>query len=214
MNALQQQVEKGVEVLRAGGIIVFPTDTVYGLGVDAFNPSAVRRVYEVKRRVADLPLPLLLGDVCQVDALAEAVPGFARFMAERFWPGGLTIVLPKSALLPSHLGRGATVAVRVPRHAVALDLIARLGRPLVGTSANISGQPSVLTAGEARQQLGSEVDLIIDGGKCPGGVESTIIDATGEVPVVVRRGIITERAIGKAYEDYCEERDSAYRSRL
>jgi L-threonylcarbamoyladenylate synthase len=214
LNALQQQVERGVEVLRAGGVIVFPTDTVYGLGADAFNPRAVRRVYEVKRRSADLALPLLLGGLSQVDALAEAVPGFARFMAERFWPGGLTIVLPKSVSLPSHLGRGATVAVRVPRHAVALDLISRLGRPLVGTSANISGEPSVLTADEARKQLGSEVELIIDGGKCPGGVESTIIDATGEVPVVLRRGMITEFAIGKAYEDYCGERCIAYRSRL
>ncbi len=214
MNALQQQVEAGVEVLRAGGVIVFPTDTVYGLGVDAFNPRAVRRVYDVKRRAADLPLPLLVGDVSQVDALAEAVPEFARFIAERFWPGGLTLVLPRSASLPPHLGRGATVAVRVPRHLVALDLISRLGRPLVGTSANISGQSSVLTAGEAMQQLGNEVDLIIDGGKCPGGVESTIIDVTGEVPVIVRRGIITDDAISKAYEDYCEERYSAYRSGL
>lgn len=201
-------------VLRAGGVIVFPTDTVYGLGADAFNPRAVQRVYEVKRRAADLPLPLLLGNVSQVCTVAEAISGFAQFMAERFWPGGLTIVLPKRASLPSYLGMGATVAVRVPKHPVSLALISRLGRPLVGTSANISGQPSVLTAGEARQQLGREVDLIIDGGKCPGGRESTVVDGTGEVPVVVRHGIIAEHAISKAYEEYCEARDNAYRSRL
>lgn len=214
MDALQQQIEKGVVVLRAGGVIVFPTDTVYGLGADAFNSRAVQRVYEVKRRATDLPLPLLLGSVSQVCTVAEAISGFAQFMAERFWPGGLTIVLPKRASLPSYLGMGATVAVRVPQHPVSLALISRLGRPLIGTSANISGQPSVLTAGEARQQLGREVDLIIDGGKCPGGRESTVVDGTGEVPVVVRHGIIAEHAISKAYEEYCEARDNAYRSRL
>lgn len=195
-------------------MIVFPTDTVYGLGADAFNSRAVRRIYEVKRRAATLPFPLLVADMSQLCTVAEAISGFARFMAERFWPGGLTIVLPKSAALPSYLGVGATVAVRVPNHPISLALVSRLGRALIGTSANISGQPSVLTAGEARRQLGREVDLIIEGGKCPGGRESTVVDGTGEVPVVIRPGIIPEHAISKAYEEYCEARDNEYRSGL
>jgi len=211
---LQGQVKEAVQILKKGGVIVFPTDTVYGLGADAFNSKAVERIYEIKKRPRHLPLPLLLSDVSQITMIAESVPQIGWFLAARFWPGGLTLVLPKMASLSSYLTRGPTIAVRVPNHSICLALIKCLGGPIIGTSANISGRPSSLTVDEVKQQLGDKVDLIIDGGKCPGGSESTIVDVTGEVPVVLRQGIIAQREIDKAYREYREVRSNACCSRL
>ncbi len=194
------QVKEAVQILKKGGVIVLPTDTVYGLGADAFNSKAVDRIYEIKNRPRHLPLPLLLSDVSQITMIAESVPEVGWFLASRFWPGGLTLVLPKIASLPSYLTRGPTIAVRIPNHPICLALIEGLGRPIIGTSANISGRPSCLTTDEVKQQLGDKVDLIIDGGKCPGGGESTIVDVTGEVPVVLRQGIIAQYEIDKILE--------------
>jgi len=197
---LHGQVKEAVQILKKGGVIVLPTDTVYGLGADAFNSKAVDRIYEIKNRPRHLPLPLLLSDVSQITMIAESVPEVGWFLASRFWPGGLTLVLPKIASLPSYLTRGPTIAVRIPNHPICLALIEGLGRPIIGTSANISGRPSCLTTDEVKQQLGDKVDLIIDGGKCPGGGESTIVDVTGEVPVVLRQGIIAQYEIDKILE--------------
>jgi len=214
MDALQQQIKEAVEILRKGGIIAFPTDTVYGLGADAFNPKAVERIYRVKRRPGHLPFPLLLSDMSQISIVAEAISEAALFLARRFWPGGLTLVLPKSALLPAYLASQSTIAVRVPNHPIPLALIQCLGNPIIGTSANISGSPSTLTADEVKQQLGAKVDLIIDGGKCPGGSESTIVDVTGKVPVILRQGIIPRYKIEKAFDEYREIKNYAHCSRL
>lgn len=214
MNALQGQVKEAVQILKKGGVIVFPTDTVYGLGADAFNSKAVERVYEIKKRPRHLPFPLLLSDVSQVTMIAESVPDIGWFLASRFWPGGLTLVLPKAASLPTYLTKGPSVAVRVPNHPICLAIIKRLGRPVIGTSANISGRPSSLTADKVKQQLGDKVDLIIDGGKCPGGGESTIVDVTGDRPIVLRQGIIAQYEIDKVYREYCEVRSDACCSRL
>jgi len=200
MNKLQGQVKEAVQMLKKGGVIVLPTDTVYGLGADAFNSKAVDRIYEIKNRSRHLPLPLLLSDVSQITMIAESVPEIGWFLASCFWPGGLTLVLPKIASLPSYLTRGPTIAVRIPNHPICLDLIEGLGRPIIGTSANISGRPSCLTTDEVKQQLGDKVDLIIDSGKCPGGGESTIVDVTGEVPVVLRQGIIAQYEIDRILE--------------
>ena len=202
MNALQEQIEKGVEVLKQGGIIAFPTDTVYGLGADAFNPKAVERIYEVKKRPRHLPFPLLLSDMSQVTTVAEPASGIAWFLAKRFWPGGLTLVVPKAASLPAYLAKGSTVAIRIPNHPVCLALIRDLGSRIIGTSANISGEPATLSADEVEQQLADKVDLIIDGGKRPAGVESTVVDVTGEAPVILRQGIIPEHEIDKACKEY------------
>ena len=214
MNALPEQVEKGVEILREGGVIAFPTDTVYGLGADAFNLQAVKRVYEIKNRPEHLPFPLLIANTAQFTTVAEPVSGIAWFLAKRFWPGGLTLVLPKMVSLPPYLAKGSTVAVRIPNNPICLALIEHLGRPIIGTSANISGRASAVTAYEVRQQLGDKVDLIIDGGKCPGGKESTIVDATHEVPVILRQGIIPKHEIDKAHKEYNEVSSNAYCSRL
>ena len=134
--------------------------------------------------------PLLIADIEQLTTLAEPIPEIAWFLVRRFWPGGLTLVLSRKDSLPAHLASGPTIAVRVPNHPVCLALIKGLGKPITGTSANISGQPAALTAEEVEQQLGGRIDLVIDGGKCPGGKESTIVDVTHEPPTILRQGII------------------------
>ncbi len=188
---LNEQILQGVQVLKSGGVIAFPTDTVYGVGADVFNKLAVNRVYTVKERQRNIPFPLLLSDINQVICVAEFVPEIAWFLMRRFLPGGLTLVLRKNADLPDFLNpKGSTVAIRVPNHPVTLALIQGLGRPLIGTSANISGRPSPVTAKEAKDQLNTKVDLIIDGGKCPGGIESTVIDITTEIPKIMREGLV------------------------
>jgi len=204
MGVLQREIEKGVRILKNGGVVAFPTDTVYGLGADAFNSWAVERIYEIKNRPKHLQLPLLIADTPQLTAMADPIPEIAWFLARRFWPGGLTLVLPKADSLPTCLSTGPGIAVRVPNHPICLALIHRLGNPIIGTSANVSGQPAALTADEVRQQLGEKIDFIINGGKCPGGRESTVVDVTRESPLILRQGIIPSYEIDKAYKEYLE----------
>jgi len=204
MPISQREIEKGVRILKEGGVIVFPTDTVYGLGADACNSGAVERIYEIKNRPNNQQLPLLIADTSQLTAMAGEIPGIAWFLAERFWPGGLTLVLPKADSLPAYLAPGRSIAIRVPNHPVCLALIQHLGNPIIGTSANISGQPPALTADEVGQQLGEKIDFIINGGKCPGGKESTIVDVNSQEPVILRRGLIPAHEIDKAYKEYLE----------
>ena len=201
---MQREIEKGVRILKNGGVVAFPTDTVYGLGADAFNSWAVERIYEIKNRPKHLQLPLLIADTPQLTAMADPIPEIAWFLARRFWPGGLTLVLPKADSLPTCLSTGPGIAVRVPNHPICLALIHRLGNPIIGTSANVSGQPAALTADEVRQQLGEKIDFIINGGKCPGGRESTVVDVTRESPLILRQGIIPSYEIDKAYKEYLE----------
>jgi L-threonylcarbamoyladenylate synthase len=210
------QVDRAVEILKAGGIVAFPTDTVYGLGGDAFNIEVAERIYRVKRRPRHLPLPVLLADSKQAASVADSVSGIARFLMRHFWPGGLTLVLPKKASFPDIITAGSNkVAVRIPDHVVPLTLIHGLGVPIIGTSANISDRPSPVTAEEVEQQLGSRVDLIIDVGKCTGGLESTVVDVTGGTPVILRHGVIPERDINMACQEYAREvGKSAYCSGL
>jgi len=204
VNALQEQVERGIKILKAGGIVAFPTDTVYGLGADAFNSKAVERIYAVKKRPRHLPFPLLIDDMSQLSNVAAPVSHLALFLAKHFGPGGLTLILSKTASLPTYLTNQSTIAVRVPDHPVPLALIQGLGRPIIGTSANISGKPSTLTVNQVKQQLRDKVDLIIDGDKCPSGSESTIVDVTGEMPTILRQGIIPKHEIEKAFNEYLE----------
>ncbi len=195
-SSIQQQVEQGVSILKQGGIVAFPTDTVYGLGAGISLAPAVKRVYQVKKRPRSMPLPLLLADVSQIGDVAKVVPPVAWLLAEKFLPGALTLVLAKSESVPDVItGKAKTVAVRVPAHPIPIALVQGLGIPIVGTSANLSGQPSALTADDVRNQLGNKVDLIIDGGRCPGGEESTIVDLTGETPVILREGAISREEL-------------------
>ena len=195
---MRQQIETALLVLRRGGLVAYPTDTVYGLGADAANPEAVRRVFAAKRRSPDLPLPLLAADL---DMLRRAAPGVDEDTLARlsvFIPGALTIVARAASWVPSEVTAGGpSVAVRVPGHDLCRALCAALGGPIIGTSANLSGGPTPLTAAEAVRQLGDSVDYVIEG-ECSGGVESTVLDVTADPPRVLRHGAIAEEALREA----------------
>jgi L-threonylcarbamoyladenylate synthase len=204
-SPIQKQVGKGITVLKQGGIVAFPTDTVYGLGAAISIDHAVARVYMVKGRPRSMALPLLLADKSQIAEVAEPVPPVAWLLADKFWPGALAMVLFKSKSVPDIVtGGGRTVAIRIPAHPIPVALARGLGTPIVGTSANLSGQPSALTAEEVYAQLGDRVDLIIDGGRCPGGKESTIVDLTVETPLILREGAISREELKKVCPSLAE----------
>ncbi|HEY3957160.1 MAG TPA: L-threonylcarbamoyladenylate synthase [Streptosporangiaceae bacterium] len=183
-------LKAAVEAVRRGELIVLPTDTVYGIGADAFSPAAVAGLLAAKRRGRDMPPPVLVGTVSAATALIEDMDNIGRRMIEEFWPGGLTLVCRVSRSLTWDLGdTEGTVAVRMPLHSFALDLLKETG-PLAVSSANVSGQPAATTADEAEQQLGDEVAVILDGGPATGGVASTIVDVTGVMPRLLRAGAI------------------------
>jgi L-threonylcarbamoyladenylate synthase len=215
-SKLVRQIETAAQIVKTGGVVAFPTDTVYGLGANPFKDKAVDRIYQVKRRDRQLPLPVLLADEVQMAGVVAAVSDVARLLMKRFWPGGLTLVLSKAASFPDNITAGGdSVAIRMPGHEVTLALIRKAGVPIVGTSANLSNQPSAVTAEEVKDQLGSAVDLVVDGGRCPGGVESTVVDLTGPVPIILRQGAVPEEKIKQVYLEYIKEADqNAYCSRL
>ena len=189
---------RAVEVLRAGGLVAFPTDTVYGLAVLPWDVDAVTRLYEAKQRPSDRPIPLLLSDTDQLNRVAMVPPQFRRRfrkLTTRFWPGGLTLVLSKTEIVPDVISPGPTVAVRVPDLPLARALIRDAGGVLAVTSANLSGQPNPITAQEVEEQLGDRIDLILDGGLCRECIPSTILDCTFHPPLLLRRGAIRETAL-------------------
>lgn len=187
---------EAVAVLRGGGLIAYPSDTVYGLGAAAGDEQAVARTFAVKGRLSQKALPLLLADVEDMAALCAEVPPIAKLLAERFWPGPLTLVLRRSpAFHSAALGSGDNVALRVPDHYFLRELVRALGEPITGTSANRSARPSCRTAYEVRRQLGSAVDLIIDGGPSRVGRESTVVDITSHPPKILREGVVRRREI-------------------
>lgn len=199
---VQEQIKKGVGILKQGGLVAYPTDTVYGLGAYAYLSGAVKRVYDVKERPRDMPLPLLLADENMIAGVAAELSSLAWLLINEFLPGALTLVVKKSIAVPRIVGiEGPTIAIRIPDHPVPIALIKGLKAPLIGTSANLSGKPSPLTAEEVKSQLGNRVDLIIDGGECPGGIESTVVDVTGEKPVILRKGAIPTEEIKRICGD-------------
>jgi L-threonylcarbamoyladenylate synthase len=184
--------ERAVALLRAGELVAFPTDTVYGVGAVAWDAAAVAGLYTAKLRPGDKAIPILLADPADIEQVARDLPPAARRIAEAFWPGPLTLVVPKAARVPDEVTAGGdTVAVRIPDHDLARDLIRAVGAPLATTSANLSGQPSPVTAQDVAAQLSGRIPFILDGGPCPGGVASTVVDLTGPSPVVLRPGPIT-----------------------
>jgi tRNA threonylcarbamoyl adenosine modification protein (Sua5/YciO/YrdC/YwlC family) len=184
-------VAEAVEALRRGELVVLPTDTVYGLAADAFSPAAVGRLLETKGRGRDMPTPVLVPSARTLDGLAESVPQVARDLVDAFWPGALTLVLRQAPTLAWDLGdTKGTVAVRMPLDAVALAVLEQTG-PLAVSSANRSGLPPALDAAEAARQLGTAVDVYLDGGPCREPVPSTIVDLTGDTPVVLREGALS-----------------------
>lgn len=187
-----------IDILKQGGLVAFPTDTVYGLGASMGSDVGLERVYQAKRRPRDQALPLLLADVSDLTKVAHPVPELAWQLVERLWPGALTLVLPKAATVPKLVSATPAVAVRLPDHPVPRALARGLGLPITGTSANLSSLPSSVTAQEVASQLAGSVDLIIDGGPCRAGVESTIIDLTGDRPLLLREGALKIRDIEMA----------------
>jgi tRNA threonylcarbamoyl adenosine modification protein (Sua5/YciO/YrdC/YwlC family) len=184
-------LEAAASAAAGGELLVIPTDTVYGLGADAFNAAAVRRLLEVKGRGPDMPVPVLVGSWTTIDGLVSVVTPTARTLVEAFWPGGLSLVMTHAPSLAWNLGDTAgTVMIRMPLHPVALELL-RLVGPMAVSSANRSGQPPATTAAQAEEQLGGDVAVYLDGGTAPVGVASTIVDLTGETPRVLRQGAVT-----------------------
>ncbi len=177
--------------VRAGGLVVLPTDTVYGIGADAFDADAVAGLLAAKGRGRDMPVPVLVGSWSTVEGLVLSVPTHARALIEAFWPGGLSLVLPQAPSLAWDLGdtRG-TVNLRMPLHPVALDLLREVG-PMAVSSANRSGQPPAATAEQARRQLGDSVSVYLDGGPSGEPVASTIVDLTEPQPRVLREGAVS-----------------------
>ncbi len=194
-DAMEDRVERAIEVLKEGGVVAFPTDTVYGIGGNAFVEQAVAKVYQIKQRPRHLALPLLISSKPDLERVARVVPEVAWRLADRFLPGGLTLVLKKAAVVPDIVAPGDTVAVRIPDHPIPIALIRGLGAPLIGTSANLSGGASPVTAQQVWAQLGNKVDIIVDGGRCRWGVESTVVDVSGEFPRVLREGVVPRREI-------------------
>jgi L-threonylcarbamoyladenylate synthase len=176
--------------LRTGELVAFPTDTVYGLGALVFDEQAVQSIYVAKGRSEDKAIPVLVGDPLDLEQVASSLSPAARQLADRFWPGPLTIIVQKRPDLPAAVSATGTVGVRLPDHPVARALLKASG-PLAVTSANLSGQPSPRTAGEVLQQLDGCLSLILDGGPTPGGTPSTVVDCTGGQPRILRAGPVT-----------------------
>jgi len=188
---MQAHIEEGIATLKRGGTVSFPTDTVYGLGVDIYNEGAIKKIFKLKGRPESKALPILVADVAQLEEMVEEVPSLACRLMQHFLTGRLTMILPKTSKVSDIITGGAdTVAVRITEHPVPIALIEGLGSPIVATSANLSGKPSALTAEEVIKQFGNSVDYVVDGGRSPAGRESTIIDFTGQKPKVVREGAI------------------------
>ena len=187
-------IQQALHVLNQGGLVAFPTDTVYGLGAFVFDGKAVESIYIAKDRPIEKAIPVLIGDGDDMQRVGTDIPEIAYRLATRFWPGPLTVVIPKKPTLPESVSATDTVGVRVPDHDVARALLRAAG-PMAVTSANISGQPSASTTEEVFAQLGGRIDLILDGGRTPGGVPSTLIDCTGNQLEILRAGPISMEEI-------------------
>jgi len=194
------QIRSGIGILGAGGLVAFPTDTVYGLGACFDNIAAIENIYRLKKRPYNMGLPLLVADRSQINEVVKNISHIADQLIERFMPGGLTLIMPKNNAVPDVVTGGSeAVAIRIPAHPIPVALIRGIGKPIIGTSANISGKPSPITATEVYAQFGDGIDLIIDGGRCEGGRESTIVDVTGEKPRILRESAIPRDEIRQVF---------------
>jgi len=190
LPANAEAIRTALEILQGGGLVAFPTDTVYGVGALAFDGKAVESIHTAKDRPIEKAIPVLIGDAEEMEKVGMDIPDAAYKLAARFWPGPLTVVIPKKRTLPESISATDTIGVRVPDHEIARALLRAAG-PMAVTSANISGQLSPSTAQEVLAQLGGRIDLIIDGGITPGGVPSTIVDCTRDDIKILREGPIT-----------------------
>lgn len=199
-DELESAIEAASLAVQRGLLVVLPTDTVYGVGADAFEPDAVASLLEAKGRGRDMPPPVLVSSATTLDALAVQVPGYARALVDAFWPGPLTLVCLQQRSLQWDLGdtRG-TVAIRMPDHPIALEILERTG-PLAVSSANRTGMPAATDADQAVDMLGDRVAVIVDAGESPGGLASTIIDVTGSQGRILRRGALSLEELNEVLE--------------
>ena len=190
----EQDIEVAAQILKNGGLVAFPTETVYGLGGNALEASASQAIYAAKGRPSDNPLIVHIADTASVYELATEVPETAKTLMEAFWPGPLTIILPKANIVPKETTGGLdTVAIRFPSHPAAMELIRRSGVYIAAPSANTSGRPSPTTAEHVKEDMDGRIDAIIDGGAVGIGIESTIVDLTSDIPTILRPGFITKK---------------------
>ena len=185
------QINQAIATLRDGGVVAFPTDTVYGVGVDPFQPAAVRKLYEIKGRPIDKPIPILVGSVSDVERVAQNLPPTFSRLAEQFWPGELTLIVEAKSLPPEVTAGGGTVGVRMPNHPLALALLQRFGGAIATTSANKSDEPPATSAEEVRSELGDLVSIILDGGQTTTKIASTVLDLSVSPPQIRRDGGIS-----------------------
>jgi L-threonylcarbamoyladenylate synthase len=197
---VNDEIRRAARILRAGGLVAFPTETVYGLGADASSPAAIALLYAVKRRPMEHPVIVHFADAGQAFAWTREVPETARTLAARFWPGPLTLVLKRSALARDFVTRGAdTIGIRVPSHPVARAMLAEFGGGVAAPSANRFGRVSPTTAAHVRADLGRDVELVLEGGSSEVGIESTILDLSRGAPVLLRPGHVSRAALATAF---------------
>lgn len=198
MTYIGNDIERAVTLLENDQIIGIPTETVYGLAGNALNPSVINKIYEVKKRPLTNPLIIHLPDVTQLNKYVKSIPAIAEKLAERFWPGPLTLLLPKKDIIPDIVTSGfSNVAVRIPSHPLAIQLLRKLSFPIAAPSANPFGYISPTSAEDVKRILFGKIDYILDGGLCSKGIESTIVGFDGEAPIIYRLGAISPEAIKK-----------------
>ncbi|MGI6096728.1 MAG: L-threonylcarbamoyladenylate synthase [Dethiobacteria bacterium] len=192
----KQAIDYAVSIIRRGGLVAFPTETVYGLGADALNPQAVLKIYKAKGRPADNPLIVHIARESELEQLVEEIPDDAYRLASKFWPGPLTLILKSTEKVPLETTAGlTTVAIRMPAHPLALELLEATKRPIAAPSANSSGRPSPTMAEHVLADLSGKVDAVIDGGSCRVGLESTVLDLTQKEPLILRPGAVTQEEL-------------------
>jgi L-threonylcarbamoyladenylate synthase len=190
-----QTIERAAAHLRAGRLVVFPTDTLYGVGADAFSENAIAALYRAKGRSFEKGIPILLADTTDIEKVAENIPAVAHKLLDRFWPGPLTLIVPRRSTLPPNISPNENIAVRLPDSAIARSIIRAAGGALATTSANRSGERPAHNAAEARKALDGLVAAVVDGGPVAVGIPSTIVDCTGESPRILRQGPLAAAAL-------------------
>lgn len=195
-------IKEAAEVIQAGGLVAFPTETVYGLGANALNEESVKKIFQAKGRPSDNPLIVHISSREELPSLVEYIPQKAQTLMDAFWPGPLTLIFPKSDIIPDSITAGlSTVAVRFPQNKIARDLINVSKVPIAAPSANTSGKPSPTKASHVIEDLQGKIDMVLDGGSVLVGLESTVVDVTGDIPMILRPGGITKEMLEEVIGD-------------
>ena len=196
------KMERAADIIRSGGVVIFPTKCLYGLAADALNPAAVARIFKIKQRPAENPLLILMNELAWLEDLVQEIPKQAMPLMETFWPGDLTLVFNAKAHLPDALtARTGKIGIRMPWHPMAKALVHACGRPITGTSANISGAPGCRDIALLDRNLTHQVDMVLDGGRLKGGMGSTVVDLTGETFRIVREGEVKKKDLFSALRE-------------